>query len=297
MKSNVLVLGYGEMGHALEYLLKSRHDLDVWDPYYTGTLREVNLDESVSKADCIVFCTPTEPIFHLAQRIVPRLQKRCVCLTVAKALDSHGRTAPDALEQGLAGHARFGGLYGPMISEEIQAGRGAFATLASSDESTLTLVKALFEKTGLKLKPDRDIKGTAWCAVLKNVYAILFGIADELALGENMRGFLAVSTLEEMAAIVKAMGGSPDTPYSLAGLGDLITTATSENSHHHELGRLVARDERGNLTGEGINTLDVLAEKKLIDMKRFPLLFSVWKIMRDVGDAERVVRQFIDRYQ
>jgi len=34
--------------------------------------------------------------------------------------------------------------------------------------------------------------------------------------------------LHELTPIVQAMGGKTDSPYHLAGLGDLITTATSE---------------------------------------------------------------------
>ena len=64
---------------------------------------------------------------------------------------------------------------------------------------------------------------------------MLFGISDELELGDNMRGFLAAAVLRELDVIVRQMGGKPGTASSLAGLGDLITTATSESSHHHEL--------------------------------------------------------------
>ena len=52
--------------------------------------------------------------------------------------------------------------------------------------------------------------------MLKNVYAILFGVADGLKLGDNMRGWLAVETLREIETIVTALGGSATPPYSLA---------------------------------------------------------------------------------
>jgi glycerol-3-phosphate dehydrogenase (NAD(P)+) len=29
----VLILGYGEMGHAMEHLLKERQQLDIWEKY------------------------------------------------------------------------------------------------------------------------------------------------------------------------------------------------------------------------------------------------------------------------
>jgi len=68
----------------------------------------------------------------------------------------------------------------------------------------------------------------------------MFGVSDELKLGDNMRGYLMVAALSELSAIVKGLGAEAQTPYSYAGLGDLLSTATSENSHHHELGRKLA---------------------------------------------------------
>ena len=31
MKLRVLILGYGKMGHAMEYLLAARHDVRIWN--------------------------------------------------------------------------------------------------------------------------------------------------------------------------------------------------------------------------------------------------------------------------
>ena len=65
-----------------------------------------------------------------------------------------------------------------------------------------------------------------------------------------MRGYLAVAALRELDQIVCKMGGQAGSPYHLAGLGDLITTATSEDSHHHELGRMLAREEVKGIKGD-----------------------------------------------
>ncbi len=285
----ILLLGYGEMGHAMEYLLGASHAVSVWDPYFKGYLKKIDLDEAVQEAEIIIFCTPTAPIYELAQRISPSLQQQCLCLSMAKALDDEGRTAPQALQQGLAGQHAYGVLYGPMISEEIRAGRPAFASLAASDANALERALVLFRDTSLKLTPFNDVRGAAWCAVLKNIYAMLFGMADELALGDNVRGFLAVATLEEMAGIVQSVGGSAKTPYSLAGLGDLVTTATSEHSHHHELGRMVARNERDNLVGEGMSTLAILARRRIVHIEDYPFLHCVWRIMYESADPGTVI--------
>jgi glycerol-3-phosphate dehydrogenase (NAD(P)+) len=147
-----------------------------------------------------------------------------------------------------------------MISEEIRADRYAFAELGCADVSVFHRVRDLFQDTRLCIRHSTDIAGISWSVILKNVYAIAFGMADELQLGDNMRGFLAVTALHELISIVGQMGGKPAAPLHLAGLGDLITTATSPGSHHHELGRRLARGETGGINGEGIHTLAMVED-------------------------------------
>ncbi|HIP68081.1 MAG TPA: hypothetical protein EYH06_05740 [Chromatiales bacterium] len=293
---NILLLGYGEMGHAMEHLLSPTHEIAIWDPYYPGELAKIELEQTATEADFIIFCTPTAALFELAQRLSPQLSSDCICLSMAKSLDASGRTAPVTLQQGLENRVDYAMLYGPMISEEIMIDRPGFAVLAGSSEACLEKTKTLFQGTCLKLKIHNDLHGTAWCVTLKNVYALLFGMADELNLGVNMRGFLAVETLAEMAAIMQYKNGLPETPYTLAGLGDLITTATSEDSHHHQLGRSLARNERDDISGEGINTLSIIRQFKLLKKKHFPLFRLIEKVVQNAKNPEDLLTQYIDEF-
>jgi glycerol-3-phosphate dehydrogenase (NAD(P)+) len=57
----VLILGYGEMGHAMESLLHSRHRISIWDKYPPDGMVPVRLEEAVPAADVILFCLPASP--------------------------------------------------------------------------------------------------------------------------------------------------------------------------------------------------------------------------------------------
>jgi glycerol-3-phosphate dehydrogenase (NAD(P)+) len=241
--SRVLVLGYGEMGHAMEQLLRGRHTLSVWQRHPPSDQRPVNLEAEAARAAFVLFCLPTPPHFELATRLVPQLSSDTVCVTIAKGLDDDGRTAAQALEAALKGRSPVAVVYGPMISEEIRAGRPAFAQVGAASNTVRERTVTLFAGSALHLEPGEDVAGLSWCAVLKNVYGLLFGIADELKLGDNTRGYLAVSCVRELSAVVTQLGGLATSAQGLAGLGDLITTATSQGSHHHELGRRLARGE------------------------------------------------------
>ena len=232
-----MILGYGEMGHAMQVLLDERHDLYLWDKFPSAGMENAVLEDAAPRADFILFCLPVNPHREVAELIVALLKPDSVCISIAKGLDEAGQTAAQIFARVFgAADIDYALLYGPMISEELRAGRYGFAQLACSARSAQPRVQDLFADSSLLLAPCDDIAGISWSVILKNVYAIIFGIADGLGMGDNMRGFLMATSLSELNAIVRYMGGAAETAYELAGLGDLMTTATSLDSHHHELG-------------------------------------------------------------
>ncbi|KAG1682761.1 Glycerol-3-phosphate dehydrogenase [NAD(P)+] [Nymphon striatum] len=307
----VLVLGYGEMGHAIEYLIKSGNQyrqlkktsecqqeitLQIWDKYPERGFKSVNLEESVPQADLVFFCLPVNPHREIAEQISPLLKKGSICLSIAKGLDEAGQTAAEIFSDVFMSEnnpQKFALMYGPMISEEICAGRFAFAQLACSDNESFYKISKLFEGTRFYLEQAYDIPGISWSVILKNVYAMIFGMADELKLGDNMRGYLSFAALRELDQIVRKKGGELGSPYHLAGLGDLITTGTSEDSHHHELGRMLARGEIQNISGEGVHTLEMVRKYQIIDTTDYPLFELTESIVRDPSDVNTSINEYL----
>lgn len=293
-KSKVLILGYGEMGHALEFLLKDKQEIFIWEKFPEKGFKSASLQETAAIADFIFFCLPITPHREILEEIAPIVSRDCIFVSIAKGLDEAGETAADIFSDVLDSE-NYALLYGPMISEEIRADRYAFADLGVCNERISKEIKRLFVDSKLFFEPMFDITGLSWSVILKNVYAILFGIADELKLGDNMRGFLASTSLQELNAIVIKMGGNPGTPYQLAGLGDLITTATSEDSHHHELGRKIARGDFSDISGEGVHTLQMVKKYKLFDMQDFPLFQLTCEILSEPKNIPQRIENYLTK--
>jgi len=290
--SRVLIIGYGEMGQAMEFLLGDKHELAIYDISPTAGMLHVDLESEAAEADFVLLCVPTQPIEEILRRLVAVLQPHCICIGISKGLDDQGRTPAQVYQQVLA-EQRYGLLYGPMISEDIRIGRYAFAQLGCADKQTYGEVHSLFTGAKLYLRHSTDITGISWSVILKNIYAIGFGIADGLQLGDNMRGYLAVTAIEELSEIVQALGGDSRSPWQLAGLGDLITTATSVGSHHHELGCQLARGEVENIAGEGIHTLAMVEKFSLFDITRYPLCKFIADTIKSPFDIEQRVDQYL----
>jgi len=85
-------------------------------------------------------------------------------------------------------------------------------------------------------------------------------------------------------------------PYHLAGLGDLITTATSEDSHHHELGRMLAREETQNIKGEGVHTLEMVTKHQLFNTQDYPLFELIHGIVKKPQNVADRIRIHLDQF-
>lgn len=139
--------------------------------------------------------------------------------------------------------ARVAALSGPTFAREVAFGHPSAAVVASPDD---TLARDLQQRLGsreFRLYTNRDIVGVEVGGATKNVMAIATGIADGLGLGENARAALVTRGLAEMTRLATALGGEPATLAGLAGLGDLVLTATGSLSRNRALGMALARGE------------------------------------------------------
>lgn len=292
MTLRVLILGHGEMGHAMEYLLAERHDVRIWDIVGVVKGSHATLEEEVAEAQVILFCLPVNPHHEIASRIAPYLAQDSLSLTIAKGLDESGRTAAQVFDSVFGGGHHYGVVYGPMISEELRTGLYGFADVVLSDTADFAVLESLFRGSTLVCQQASDMHGRSWSVILKNVYAILFGVADELKLGKNMRGHLMVAAIAELSGIVQSFGGRAHTPYSYAGLGDLTTTGTSEDSHHHTLGRQLVRGAWSDISGEGVHTLQMVEKFQLFDWRSYPL----FALSRDIVTAPNTLHERVEDY-
>ncbi|HEX7390038.1 MAG TPA: NAD(P)H-dependent glycerol-3-phosphate dehydrogenase [Acidiphilium sp.] len=132
-------------------------------------------------------------------------------------------------------------LTGPNFAHEIAAGLPAASVLATADVVLRrTLVEALAAPK-FRLYGSADIVGAALGGAAKNVIAIAAGAVIGAGLGENARAGLITRGLAEIGRLAAALGGSAETVAGLAGLGDLILTATGGASRNYRAGLALGR--------------------------------------------------------
>lgn len=134
-------------------------------------------------------------------------------------------------------------LTGPNFAHEIAAGLPAAAVLAMRDDRMRRDLVRLLATPRLRVYGSADPVGAALGGAAKNVIAIAAGAVLGAGLGENARAAVITRGLAEIARLTTALGGEPETVSGLAGLGDLILTATGGASRNYRAGLAFGRGE------------------------------------------------------
>jgi glycerol-3-phosphate dehydrogenase (NAD(P)+) len=134
------------------------------------------------------------------------------------------------------------------------------------------------------------------------VIALAAGVSDGLGLGANARASLLCRGLAEIGVVLEALGGQSATLYGLAGLGDLLATATSSLSRNQRCGSLLAAglDEaealaRIGATVEGPRTARATLTLARQRGLRLPICEQVVLLLDRRVDARGAVRALMDR--
>ncbi|MDX1609520.1 MAG: NAD(P)H-dependent glycerol-3-phosphate dehydrogenase [Halofilum sp. (in: g-proteobacteria)] len=301
--ARVLVLGHGAVGCAMERLLGARHGVTAWDRDLDTGEETVELESVAADPDFILFAVPANPHRELARRVAAVMPSHCICLSSAKGLDEDGRAPYQVLAAELGERGRHGAICGPMIARDLQQGRAGFAMLGTAANEDFAQAAALFAGTPLALEHSTDEAGVSWAVILKNVYVPLIGAADALELGDNVRGFLVCAILSELDQLVCRLGGRAGTAYTVAGLGDLVTTATSPASHHRRIGSDLASGRTDRMAGsgkyirsEGVHTLSMIERHGLLPIAEFPLMALMQALLAEPGTAGERLRHELEHW-
>jgi len=321
----IAIIGGGSWGTALALALarssrKHRivlwaHSADVLEILSTRRVNEIylpgfelpaeievtgHLEPALAGADIVLGVMPSAHARGLYRAIRPHARPDSVFISATKGLEpaTHARISEViADEMGLSSPSRIAVLSGPSFALEVAAGDPTAVVLASSDAKLASEVQEEFSGPRFRLYTNDDVTGTEIAAAVKNVIAIAAGICTGLKLGTNTMAALVTRGLAEMTRLAVALGGRRETLSGLAGVGDLILTATGELSRNRSVGIELGRGlELSEILGstrrvaEGVGsaaaTLE-LARRAKVEMPITEQVHSVLTAGRVTRDAIR----------
>ena len=137
---------------------------------------------------------------------------------------------------------------------------------------------------------------------MKNIIALASGIATGLGCGDNTKAAIITRGIAEISRLGVAMGCSEQTFGGLAGIGDLIVTATSIHSRNNRCGMLLGKGvpakeatAQVGMVVEGINALPAAMQLQVRYGVEMPIVAAVNAIVFENAPAADAVRKLMTR--
>lgn len=132
-------------------------------------------------------------------------------------------------------------ISGPCHAEEVASEKLSYLTIAGEDIEATQTFASMLEGRFIRTIDSRDITGTEYGAVLKNIYAVASGICNGLGFGDNFQAVLISNAIREMEAFLYAIHAHPREINHSAYLGDLLVTAYSQHSRNRTFGLMIGK--------------------------------------------------------
>jgi glycerol-3-phosphate dehydrogenase (NAD(P)+) len=189
---------------------------------------------------------------------------------------------------------RVGCLSGPNLAREILSGQPAATVIASEFDEVIKIGQTVLSSKKFFAFGSHDLKAAEIAGSFKNIIAVASGILAGMGMGKNMQSLLITRGLREMIYFGTAMGTSGAAYLGVAGIGDLIATATSEDSRNYTFGKRFASGEDFNHimatsseVVEGVRTLKIINQLSKNDNLNLPIVTVLHKVIYEGFDMQR----------
>ena len=251
---------------------------------------------AVKDSSLIFVAVPSTSFRQVVRDMVPHLAQSTVLVSTTKGIESGSFDLMTQILHQEAPNAKVGVLSGPNLAVEIAKKNLTGTVIASPDEQVRELVKSALKSTYFRVYANNDMFGVELGGSLKNIYAIIAGIATALGMGHNTNSMLVTRALTEMARFGKELGADPMTFLGLAGVGDLIVTCSTPLSRNYRIGLALGKGvpleeaiaELGQVA-EGVNTVKLVQEKAEELGVYMPLASGLYKIIYESDSLENII--------
>jgi glycerol-3-phosphate dehydrogenase (NAD(P)+) len=257
--TRVAVVGAGSWGTALANLLAQKGEQVVLWAYEKEVAEEVNarhrndlflpeaplseairattdLKDAVKGAEVIVSAAPSHAVRPVMGAAAPHLTRGVLVVSASKGLEPAGfKRMTEVLHEVLPGNERIVALSGPTFARVVYEGQPTLAVSAGPAEAASAGQK-MMSSGSFRVYTNDDPIGVELGGALKNVVAIAAGILEGMGIGSNTRAALLTRGLAEITRLGVAVGAKASTFAGLAGMGDLVLTATGPLSRNRSLG-------------------------------------------------------------
>ncbi|MFM8453900.1 MAG: NAD(P)H-dependent glycerol-3-phosphate dehydrogenase [Gammaproteobacteria bacterium] len=322
--SKIAVLGCGSWGTALAMqLARAGNQVCVWGnepdvlediqtrsrntkyledlalPVMNAT---VDLAQALFGAEAVLVAVPSHAFRSVLKELQAHLKPNCGLIWASKGLAENGDFLHEVVAEVLPTHKDIAMLSGPSFAKEVALNYPTAVALAASSAAFAKKTAGYFHAGVFSVYLSSDMIGLQIGGVCKNVYALSAGIIEGLGYGSNTRMAWLTRALAEMRAFGEKVGAKADTIMGLSGCGDLLLTATDNQSRNKRFGLYVGQGlnpkeayEKVGQVVEGAQNLQQLYDKAKVYGLNLPLLNEIYAILKMNKDPRLAVQAFFAR--
>ncbi len=263
--------------------------------------------EALAGADFVVLAVPAQALRHSLTAWKDLLPPDAVLVSLMKGIEAGtGLRMSEVIREVTGAPAeRVAVISGPNLAHEIALEQPAATVVACSDEHAARRLQTACANPYLRPYTNADVVGVELGGAVKNIIAILVGIAEGMGYGDNTRASIVTRGLAETMRLGAALGADPMTFSGLAGLGDLLATCASPLSRNRTFGARLGRGvplaeampggAADHQVVEGVATSRAvleLAERHGLDM---PIALHVVRAVNGEMTPDEVLRSLMSR--
>jgi len=282
----------------VEMLNRDRENLTYLPGY---TLHEKiqatqDLEAALAGADMVFVAVPSASFRQVVRQMKAYLYPGTILVSLTKGIEDKTFKLMSQILRDEIPDSKVAVVSGPNLAKEIATLSPTGAVVASTDAVVRKSVQEILRSATFRVYANDDMLGVELGGSLKNIYAILAGIADALGMGHNTNSMLVTRSLTEMARFGVALGADPMTFLGLSGVGDLIVTCSTPLSRNFRVGKALGegRDIKSIIAelgqvAEGVNTLKQVIDKAKAMQVEMPLAQALYEIIYNNQDIAHII--------
>lgn len=218
-----------------------------------------DVNETVNEADIVFLVTPAAYLKDYLSDLQVPLKEKMVVSAIKGVISDEKMFVTDYLKQRYdLCDSQLCFVCGPTHAEEVGHGQLTYMSLACSNIANARVVGEKLQTSFLRVNYLKDMRYLEHSSVLKNIYAIIVGMAVGMGYGDNFIAVLVANCIKEMYFLL-----DPQSVYELTKFdpsnffGDLLVSCYSSHSRNRQLGMLIGR---GNTVKTALNEMTMVAE-------------------------------------
>jgi glycerol-3-phosphate dehydrogenase (NAD(P)+) len=244
----VAIIGGGPWGLALAAglarsgrttLLHSRRQLDGLLP--RGVTLAKSHAEIGERARLIVLAVPSNIVRDVARSIGDHIDGRHFLVHGIRGLVGEAMSPVSEILRAETPARRIGALGGPVLADDLTAGRPSVLVCGSAFPEVCRAVDAAISCPQVRVYTTDDLRGLEWASALVGCLAVGVGYAAAVGFGAGLLAAFISRGVQEAGRLAAAAGGEERTLLGLAGYGDLLASVEQKERPEVMIGRSLAK--------------------------------------------------------